>query len=536
MPQKKLADKQGVAALTALAVHGSATRASLALNLPRSTFMSRIREARRLKLSADASALGDPVPDGELPRSRVYVITCAQDDAPVHAGFLASLQHYCAARKALLVVIPYTYQQAYAASRNKTGLDNWAPELKNFMYAGRANLNNNLQLLADVRVLPTASRPLASFESLSGPKSSIVGHPSIALASVATPHNRLPKLLVTTGAVTRPRYTNTRAGKIGEFHHVFGAVVVELQSSKIFHLRHINAVSDGSFTDLAWHATPHGIKRAPRAEAVVLGDQHVAVADKQVVRATFGPGGIIPTLSPRHVVWHDTLDFYAANHHHRNDPFLKLAKRRAGRDSVEDEVREACAFLQKYAPKNALSILVASNHDEAFDRWLRETDWRQDMVNAEFYLETAMAVARSAKLKDCRGEALSPFHHWLRRLLPSNMIRRMRLLERNGSFLIRGIEVGMHGDRGANGARGSLASFRRIGRKTVIGHSHSPGINGGAYQVGTSSGLHLDYNAGLSSWLHCHCVIYANGKRTLIPIIDGSWRLVAQGGGRHAKK
>lgn len=529
MSSKRLSDEKCIAALTALATHGTTTAASRAANLSRTTFQCRVYEARRRGLQADKLAIGTQVPTGKLPTRGVYVITCAQDDTPVHAGFMASLKQYCKLRNALLVVVPYTYQQAYAASKPPQTVSSWASELAPYLYAGRADLNDNLQLLADVRVLPTATRPLASFEPLSGPKSCIVGHPSVALCSVATPHSRLPKLLSTTGAITRERYTNTRAGKIGEFHHVFGAVVVEVQSRKIFHLRQINAEGSGAFIDLSWYATPTGVKRAPRAAAVVLGDQHVAVADKQVLSATFGAGGVLDTLAPRHVVWHDVLDFYAANHHHRRDPFLQLAKRRASRDVVEAEVRQACSFLEKYAPRNAVNVLVASNHDEAFDRWLKETDWRQDMVNAGFYLETAMAVSRSASMTPYRSSYISPFHYWLRRLLSAKLKSRLRLLERDGSCIVKGIEVGMHGDRGVNGSRGSLAGFRRCGRKTVIGHSHSPGINGGAYQVGTSSGLSLDYNAGLSSWLHCHCVIYANGKRSLIPIIDGSWRVPARG-------
>lgn len=90
--------------------------------------------------------------------------------------------------------------------------------------------------------------------------------------------------------------------------------------------------------------------------------------------------------------------------------------------------------------------------------------------------------------------------------------------------MVHGIEVGSHGHVGPNGSRGSVKSQARIGMKSVIGHSHSPGIRDGAYQVGTSSRLNLEYVRGPSSWLHTHCVIYANGKRTLINIINGEWR------------
>jgi hypothetical protein len=84
----------------------------------------------------------------------------------------------------------------------------------------------------------------------------------------------------------------------------------------------------------------------------------------------------------------------------------------------------------------------------------------------------------------------------------------------------------MHGDRGPNGARGSIKNLRRIGVKSIIGHSHSPGIDEGCYQVGTSTSLVPRLQqSGPSSWLNTHCLVYANGKRTLINIINGEWRL-----------
>jgi hypothetical protein len=82
----------------------------------------------------------------------------------------------------------------------------------------------------------------------------------------------------------------------------------------------------------------------------------------------------------------------------------------------------------------------------------------------------------------------------------------------------------MHGHLGANGARGGLRGFSKLGVKTIVGHSHTPGIIEGAYQVGTSSHLKLEYNDGPSSWLNTHALVYPNGKRTLINIIKGKWR------------
>jgi len=90
--------------------------------------------------------------------------------------------------------------------------------------------------------------------------------------------------------------------------------------------------------------------------------------------------------------------------------------------------------------------------------------------------------------------------------------------------MVGGIELGMHGNRGLNGSRGSIRNLRRIGVKSVIGHSHCPGIDEGCYQVGTSTRLRLDYNHGASSWLNAHGIVHADGKRQIVVIVDGNWR------------
>jgi hypothetical protein len=65
----------------------------------------------------------------------------------------------------------------------------------------------------------------------------------------------------------------------------------------------------------------------------------------------------------------------------------------------------------------------------------------------------------------------------------------------------------------------------KIGVRLVTGHGHSPAIEHGHYRVGTSTYLKLDYTEGPSSWLNTHCIIYANGKRSLLNIVFGKWHL-----------
>jgi len=121
------------------------------------------------------------------------------------------------------------------------------------------------------------------------------------------------------------------------------------------------------------------------------------------------------------------------------------------------------------------------------------------------------------------AQTIDPFTYWAKKMMCS--AGRTTFLERDQGFMINGIDVGQHGDVGPNGARGNRRSFTKIGVKSIIGHSHSPGIEDGVYQTGTNSLLALEYARGPSSWLHTDCIIYGNGKRTLINIIDGKWRI-----------
>lgn len=461
----------------------------------------------------------------DIPDAKTYVITSAQNATPIHPGFFASLQQYCKVHDAELVVIPIRYRNPTSIwSDNDTTDDWWAPEVTPHLCDIRHMIGPNLAILADISVQPTASHPLSGFESVSGGESCIIGHPKIAVTVVPAQNHATPKVMYTTGSVTQPNYTHTKAGKKGEFHHSLAAVVVERQGKK-FHLRHLCAVDDGSFTDLDTGYTPAGSHPAARALALVMGDVHAQFADRTVLDATFTrQGNLAAMVNPCNFVWHDVLDFYAQNHHHRGEPFLQLAKHKSGLNVVEAEVRRTFALVDKYMQMYPESqhVFPHSNHDAALYRWLKEADWRSDPANAEFYLETALYLARNSRMGvNAPADIPDPFGYWGQRLLSAP--ERCHFLTSRGTYTIAGVEVGSHGHDGPNGARGTLRGFARLGTKAIIGHSHTPGICEGAMQVGTTSLLRLEYNHGPSSWMQTHGLLYANGKRTLINFIDGEF-------------
>lgn len=445
------------------------------------------------------------------------LVTSAQNATPVHTGFLKALQTAAKALGATLVVIPLRYKNPTSAwTASQANAEAWDEAVIPYLCNVRKRLGPNLVLLGDIKTQPTATRPLTGFESITGSESCILGHTKLQFTVIPAPASRFPKIMTTTGACTLPNYTDSAAGKKGEFHHVYGAVLIERQG-KYFNLRQILGGKDGSFTDLNREYLADGTTRkAPPALALALGDTHVDITDPNVDLATFGPGGMVEVLEPGHVIYHDLSDEGTVNPHTLDNPFVAVAKHQTGLNDVRAEIQRAANFVAKRT-KGCVSVIVPSNHTDFLQRWLVRHDWRDDPANAEFYLESALAQIRSAT-----GERGDAFGYWLRKMLPREDVK---ILSRDESFTLAGVEFGMHGDRGPNGSRGSRMNLRRIGVKSVIGHAHSPGIEEGCYQVGTSTALRLDYNAGPSSWLQTHCVLYASGKRSLITVIDGKWRL-----------
>ena len=465
-----------------------------------------------------------PVFSTRLTKSKVYVVTCAQNATKAHAGFLKALKVYEKHNNAKLSIIPITYRNPTSVARRKSE-QWWDKDVVEYLFAGRGDINDNLTILGDIKIRPTASDPISGLHGVSGQRSAILGHPKIALQTVAAPSHRMPKVIVTTGAVTIENYTDSKAGKKGEFHHSLGAVIVEVRDDEKFNIRHVIAQRDGSFIDWNTHYSRHGVRPAAPAEALVMGDAHLTFMDPHVRAGTFGPGGIIEATRPRRLVWHDTLDSYSVSPHHYKNPILQVVKRKAGLDDGMKEIASTVkdmASLTKRWPKME-NIVVPSNHDEHLSRWIADRDWRQDPLNAEFYLETALAMVRGAHMGPGRALIPDPFVWWARKLMSPKDVARFLFLSRGDSYEVANIELGYHGDKGPGGSRGSAMQYRNIGSKTIIGHSHTPRIVDGCYQVGTSSRLALDYNVGPpQTWLHCHCVVYANGKRSLLIMVNGS--------------
>jgi len=471
------------------------------------------------RTTAPESKMEAPDFSQSLPDNTRFIITSAQNATLIHQKFFASLQNYCKDTGASLVITPNRYRNPTRPGETPQDDSWWAKETTPYLVTGRLNIHKNLVLIADINVQPTAVRPLSGLDTITGPKSGILGHPKLEMATISTPHHKMPKIMMTTGSCTRQNYSDSKAGAKGKFHHILGATVVEIDGPR-FHMRNITAGDDGAFIDLDKKYMPESVDTAPPAEALVVGDVHVGFEDPKTTKALFGKSGLCSRIKPQRLVLHDVFDGFSVNPHDRHNPFIWVGKSKYGLTGVEEELKRAADWIDTNAPNDAKVIFPASNHHDFLMRWLQSCNWKEDPENAEFYLQTALATVRSLNHTNRGIEWADPFVEWMK----NNLAIRDRcvFLDERGTYSVRGIEVGQHGHLGPNGGRGSVATLSKIGVKIVFGHVHAPGIRDGATAVGVCA-TDMAYAKGPSSWMSAHCIINAMGKRQMIFVIDGGY-------------
>lgn len=503
-----------------LAKHGSQRAVALATGIARTTMQDWLRNEKSILFSQQAPKPSIKVAVPKRGTKR-FIFTSAQDNTAVHLPFLENLEAYSEHLGAELVIAGFTYAKRLYSNHEKEG-QVFAEGVVPYLSNRRTEIGPNLMFCGEMNTLPTAVSPLTGFETYTREKWGIFPHAKVQLVSVPTMKHHMAKQIMTTGAVTMPNYVQKRAGIRAHFHHVFGAVLVEIDSDGDQFCRHLlGDKDDGSFQDLTTVVKDGVVTDGHRVEAINWGDIHVESLNKVVANATVGMNGMtecmLDWLRPKFQLFHDVSDFKVRNHHNTKDPHFRLKMFVNGTDSVEDEMQAVSAYLVSASRPWCQSVVVESNHDLALLKWLKEADWKLDPSNARFYLEAQLACVKAIEENNrtfCVLEWALKQHYRL---------DNVDFLREDESFMVVDIECGMHGHLGANGSRGAPKQFTRMGPKANTGHTHSPGIVDGIYTSGTCSNLDMGYNKGLSSWAHSHIVTYETGKRTIVTMQNGKF-------------
>lgn len=453
----------------------------------------------------------------KVAKSKRLVVTCAQNNTPVNQKFLESLETFCDSVVADLVIIPIRYKN------NDGDLTVYSDDIQNYLCENPIKLvRSDVRILGNLKISPTAENPLSGLDPMSKGNTLIVAHPQVMLKTLPQHGNGYPPFLVTTGAITEKNYIQSKVGFKAEFNHSMSAALIESDDDGTYFIRHLNFDGEG-FCDLGKYYQGSIISDMETL-GIVTGDEHVVFSDPSVASATyFDENSIVKTLKPKIIVRHDVLDFYSGSSHHKKNIFTNFAKWKSGINCVATELDRTLQFINETTPEDAETWIVSSNHNQHLLRWLNECDPKIEPWNAIVYHGLMYQMLKETKMSD--GGAVYPDPFELYANLTGTLPERVQFLGRLDQSSIADVDVGFHGDIGVNGSRGSRPQFSILPTKTIIGHSHSPGITRGCYQVGTSSNLKMEYNTGPSSWHQAHCLIYGNGKRQLVFIVNGRYRL-----------
>jgi len=439
------------------------------------------------------------------------LVTSAQHNTPIHEGFFKSLKQAAKHYGCEIAAIPSHYKNITLFSSKEK--KKWADDIEPYLVATDIEFGNVL-IKSDVRINATTLWPLAGKQAHGGTHSVVFGHPQVACEPIASPGGVLPKKLYTTGSITIPNYSQTNDGMKAEFHHVIGALIIEKYKDVCF-VRQLNALDDGSFYDLDVLFAPKGIKTGQRALSLTTGDEHELwnIVKKETYT---NKDSIVKTLRPEYIVRHDILDCYALSHHHEKDPMIQFQKHHNGLNNIRAELDRVVRFINETTPKESKTLIVPSNHHDHLLKALNRLSPNTDHANAIFIAEM-QADMRKAALS---GGKYDPFYLYL----APRLTCKHEFLDRNKPYMVGGVDMSQHGDIGTNGSKGAARGLAKTTLKMTIGHSHGGRIMQGVFQAGSSTGR-LEYESGLSDHAPCHVLQYQGGKRTLIDIINGRWKL-----------
>tara|TARA_R110000737_G_C14624761_1_gene494597 strand:- start:25851 stop:27404 length:1554 start_codon:yes stop_codon:yes gene_type:complete len=444
-----------------------------------------------------------------LEEKKYYIVSWGQNSTPVHMGFLQNMQAYADFINAEISIIAGRY-------RNPTSIfpdsdkEVWRKEIRPYLDANRQIIHEHMELLSDIKIHPTARMPLSSFEGISSGRSCVIGHPRVHQKVVPALNGYKPKMMLTTGACTVRNYTDSKAGKIGEFHHTLGFVIIEIDGDD-FYVRQVTADEDtGAFTDLNKYVSKGIVKQAEQAEAIVFGDIHVGDHDGACITSTLK---VCDVLQPKVAVLHDLLNGHSVNRHEQKNPFKRFEKLQEGNHTLKGEIDDVVEFTKVLVDEMDTYledvVVVNSNHDAWIEAYLVNSDWKKDIPNALSYMKYSTMMLQGETPKGVFAS-----------IIDEEFEDTITTLALDESYRLKDWEFGVHGHEGTNGSRGNPNQFKKLSTKMITGHTHSPSRIDGVVTVGTSTYLRVGYNTGASGWLQSHAILNADGKVQQIHCIN----------------
>ena len=442
----------------------------------------------------------------KLKKSKYHIIGWQQNETPVNREVWKKLLIYKEYLGAEVSIILGRYKNPTSVFADKTH-ETWDKITQDYQTATTHDIHKYLTILGGVKISPTAKYPLTGTQGLAQGKSIILGHPKLHLKAEPVLNGYPKKVLLTTGAITEPNYTDSGAGAKSRGVHKFGFVIVEIKNNKVFFIRQVEMESNGDFTDLCHRVTDSGVSVINKAKALVCGDTHFGVLDPKIDKAN---DLICDYFNVDNVILHDLPDGESCNNHKIKSPIKKYQRLLKGEHLIEKELKGTADFLATKLKWNP--VIVQANHNSRFDRVL-DNDWRDDIHNSVYYMKYTQ-LALEGKL----DKGVLAYY------LEERFGDKVQCLDYKDSYILGKYECSQHGHFGSNGSRGNPRGFRNLEIPIILAHTHVPYRADDCMYVGTNTYLLLDYNdKGSSSWMHCNILIGENNLAQHLIFVDGEF-------------
>lgn len=430
--------------------------------------------------------------------------------ATVHENLIKGFDRYCKMNDAELIILKM------AGKNIRESVMHESLAGREELFFGNRALNSNIKI-ADMIVPPQNVDPSTGRLRFAQRDTTLVyAHSKQRLRAVPASNSKLPKLLITTGALTTPNYNRlNHKGDVAYRDHTYGGVVVEVIDDKCYNIRFLRARKDGQFVDMGLQYNGNSKPIKCKARALVLGDIHSGDEDPDTKHANLE---MIEFFQPEKLMLHDLFDGHSINPHESGKMISRITQFEFGRLSLENELRDCRETLCEYAERMGKRevYVVASNHNYFLNRYLQDGDFMKEPWNAKIALELAR--------KMCESEDEDPVEEGIR--LMGSIPKNVKFLKLRDDLKVEGYQLASHGHKGLSGAKGGNAPAREIAHgKSITGHTHAPEVFRNTYIVGTSSKLDLNYTAGeANSWMPANAVLYESGTVQLLPIVRGKWK------------
>ena len=445
----------------------------------------------------------------------VYIVSAAQNNTHVNRTALSVMENMADHYGAQLLICPFTYNKnGFQQGQDTSGL--WYdPAIKGYLTAQHIDLGG-IHVLGFANVLPTAKNPLQGFANATPAGiDAIIPASKIALQCTAALKGSQGKRLFSTGCLTLSNYVLRRAGAVAASEHHIGALFVDTTGERP-EVRQLELMPWSDYISdcgIEFYADGSKVEACPLA--IQLGDVHAEKMDECNLISCLN---LIEQYEPQNLVVHDVCDFSSRNHHNIKDSAFIFSQTIQQNTVLGDlqRVGQVLTALADSLPNDAAMLhVIESNHDLAIETWLKNSDFKDDPINAETYLALMAEMYRSIR------ESGSPRNMLEYALLDMIGIDPASIVFHETDSSVKlgdpyGIEHGCHGDKGANGARGSVQGFRALGVPMNTGHTHTPSICGAVYTAGVAGSLEMGYNVGPSSWAIASIITWGNGQRQIV--------------------